>query len=93
MRGFDGGGIGPRDTGNAASVGGNNYYAGSFEIVSDMGFTKDLGMRWTVYTDYGSVWGTDYPAGVTGANDYQCVHLLVLYSVGHRYWSTVILLG
>ena len=26
-------------------------------------------MRWTVYTDYGSVWGTDYPTGVTGAND------------------------
>lgn len=69
VRGFDGGGIGPRDTGNGASLGGNNYYAGTFEVVSDLGFTKDLGMRWTVYTDYGSVWGTDYPTGVTGAND------------------------
>ena len=69
VRGFDGGGIGPRDTGNDASVGGNNYYSGSFELVSDLGLSKDLGMRWTVYTDYGSVWGTDYPTGVTGAND------------------------
>ena len=69
VRGFDGGGIGPRDTGNKASVGGNNYYAGSFEIVSDLGISKDLGMRWTVYSDYGALWGTDYPSGVTGAND------------------------
>ena len=69
VRGFDGGGIGPRDSGNKASVGGNNYYNGSFEIVSDLGLSKDLGMRWTVYTDYGSLWGTDYPAGVTGATD------------------------
>ena len=69
VRGFDGGGIGPRDTGSGASVGGNNFYNGSFEIVSDLGFSKDLGMRWTVYNDYGSLWGTDYPTGVTGAND------------------------
>ena len=69
IRGFDGGGIGPRDTGNKAAVGGNNYYAGTFEVVSDTGFSKDLGLRWTVYTDFGSVWGTDYPDGVTGAND------------------------
>lgn len=69
VRGFDGGGIGPRDTGNKASVGGNNYYAGSFEVVSDLGLSKDLGLRWTVYTDYGSLWGTDFPDGVTGAND------------------------
>ena len=69
VRGFDGGGIGPRDTGNKASVGGNNYYAGTFEIVSDLGLSKDLGMRWTVYSDYGALWGTDYPSGVTGAND------------------------
>ena len=26
-------------------------------------------MRWTVFSDFGSVWGTDYPSGVTGAND------------------------
>ena len=69
VRGFDGGGIGPRDTGNNASVGGNNFYNGTFEIVSDLGISNDLGMRWTVYTDYGALWGTDFPSGVTGAND------------------------
>ena len=69
VRGFDGGGIGPRDTGNGASVGGNNFYNGTFELVSDLGLSKDLGMRWTVYSDYGALWGTDFPSGVTGAND------------------------
>ena len=67
--GFDGGGIGPRDTGNNASVGGNNFYSGSFELVSNAGFSEDLGLRWTVYSDYGALWGTDYPANVKGAND------------------------
>ena len=69
VRGVDGGGIGPRDTGNNASVGGNNFYSGSFELVSNAGFSEDLGLRWTVYSDYGALWGTDYPANVKGAND------------------------
>jgi outer membrane protein insertion porin family len=69
IRGFDGSGIGPRDSSSNAAVGGNQYYAGSFEIISDAGLNPDLGMRWTFYADYGSVWGTDYPTGVDGADD------------------------
>lgn len=69
VRGFAGAGIGPRDIGNKAAVGGNQYYAGSAEIVSDLGLSKDLGVRWTVFTDVGSTWGTDYPSGVEGASD------------------------
>ena len=69
VRGFAGAGIGPRDIGNKAAVGGNQYYAGSAEIVSDVGLSKDLGVRWTVFTDVGSTWGTDYPSGVEGASD------------------------
>lgn len=69
VRGFAGAGIGPRDIGNKAAVGGNQYYAGSAEIVSDVGLSKDLGVRWTVFTDVGSTWGTDYPTGVEGASD------------------------
>ena len=69
VRGFAGAGIGPRDIGNKAAVGGNQYYSGSAEIVSDLGLSKDLGVRWTVFTDVGSTWGTDYPTGVQGASD------------------------
>ena len=69
VRGFTGSGIGPRDTGSKAAVGGNNMYSGTVEVVSDLGLSKDIGLRWTVYTDFGSVWGTDYPTGVTKPDD------------------------
>ena len=61
-------------------------FAGRFEVVSDIGFDKDSGIRWTVFNDFGSLWGTDYPSGVTGAEDSK-----VRASVGVGiYWMTVI---
>ena len=69
VRGFKGAGIGPRDTGSNAAVGGNNLMTANLEMISNLGFSKDLGMRWTVFADAGSVWDTDYPTGVTGATD------------------------
>ena len=56
--------IGPRDAGDGA-VSGNNIYSGTVEIVSNLGVTKDAGVRWTVFSDFGSVWATDFPSGVT----------------------------
>ena len=69
VRGFALSGIGPRDTGSKAAVGGNTLVTGSVEVVSHLGLSKDLNMRWTVFSDFGSVWDTDYPSGVTGANE------------------------
>jgi len=69
VRGFDGSGIGPRDSGSDAAVGGNKVFNGTFEVVSRAGISQDLSMRWTVFSDFGSVWETDYPSGVIGAND------------------------
>jgi outer membrane protein insertion porin family len=69
VRGFDGGGIGPIDAGTKTAVGGNQIYSGSLEIVSTLGLNKDTGLRWTAYTDFGSVWGVDFPTGVTGPED------------------------
>jgi outer membrane protein insertion porin family len=69
LRGFGLGGIGPRDAGSNGAIGGNTLVTGSVEVVSHLGLSKDLNMRWTVFSDFGSVWGTDYPSGVTGAND------------------------
>jgi len=68
VRGFGSGGIGPRDTGSSDAVGGNKMYAGSLEVVSSLGLVKDTGIRWAVFTDFGSLWGTDYPSGVTKPN-------------------------
>ncbi len=68
VRGFDSSGIGPRDTGANSAVGGNYMYSATAEIVSSYGLSEDLGVRWTVFSDIGSVWDTDYPSGVTGRN-------------------------
>ena len=86
VRGFDLSGIGPRDTGSKAAVGGNTLVTGSVEVVSRLGLSKDLNMRWTLFSDFGSVWDTDYPNGVTGANDKS-----IRSSVGvGLLWDTVV---
>ena len=69
VRGFESGGIGPRDAGDNSAVGGNQYYVASTNLTSDFGFDKDLGMRWTAFVDAGSVWGTDYPNNVIKPDD------------------------
>ena len=86
IRGFGSGGIGPRDTGSSDAVGGNKMYAGSFEVVSNLGLDKDTGVRWSVFTDFGSLWSTDYPSGVTKPNE---TNMRVSAGVS-IFWSTAI---
>ena len=69
LRGFDNNGIGPRDTGNNQAVGGNNFYNFSFEIKSDQWLPDDTGLEWLLFTDIGSLWGTDFESGVRGFDD------------------------
>jgi len=61
VRGFDSSGIGPRVTENssASAVGGNNYYAGRVALRSGIGFPSETGIQWTIFTDFGSLWGVD----------------------------------
>ena len=82
VRGFGSGGIGPRDTGSNAAVGGNNIASGTVEIVSTAGLSKDLGLRWTVFSDFGSVWGNDYPAAFKVQIIARCGHHLALDCFG-----------
>ena len=69
LRGFDSGGVGPRDIGTSSAVGGNKFYSGTVEVISSLGLSDDLGIRWTVFSDFGSVWDTDYSDGVIKPND------------------------
>ena len=69
LRGFDNAGIGPRDTGNKEAVGGNNFYNLSFEVKSDKLMPDDTGLKWFIFSDIGSIWGTDYKSGVQGFDD------------------------
>jgi len=71
LRGFDSAGIGPRDTGNNEAVGGNNFYNLSLEIKSSMWLPDDTGLEWLLFTDIGSLWGTDYESGVKGFDDME----------------------
>ena len=69
VRGFDSNGIGPRDNGNDNSVGGNKFYTGQIEVKATKLIPGDLGIDVSIYSDIGSLWDTDYPTNVTGAND------------------------
>ena len=69
LRGFDNAGVGPRDTGNNQAVGGNNFYNLSFELKSEQFMPDDTGLEWFVFSDIGSIWGTDYKSGVRGFDD------------------------
>jgi outer membrane protein insertion porin family len=86
VRGFDSNGIGPRDTGSGGAVGGNNIYSGTIEIVSNLGVTKDAGLRWTVFSDFGSVWATDFSSGVTKPDE-QAMRSSLGFGI---LWNTVI---
>ena len=61
-------------------------YSGTFEVASSLGLDKDTGVRWTVFTDFGSSWGTDYPLNVTRPN---AANMRVSAGVG-IFWSTAI---
>ena len=86
IRGFGSNGIGPRDKGSGSAVGGNNIYTGTVEIVSNLGVNKDAGVRWTVFSDFGSLWATDFPSGVTKPDEKSMRSSLGLGIL----WNTVI---
>ncbi len=71
LRGFDNGGLGPRDTGNNQAVGGNNFYNFSFELKSNKFMPEDTGLEWLIFSDIGSIWGTDYKTNVKGFDDIE----------------------
>lgn len=59
LRGFAPAGIGPRDSITQDALGGNKYYTGSLGLTVPLGLPKELGISGRVFTDVGSLWGTD----------------------------------
>lgn len=64
LRGFQNAGIGPRDTSTTDPLGGNTYYTGTAEVTFPIGLPEELGVKGSVFTDVGSLWGIDQ----TGSN-------------------------
>lgn len=55
LRGFEPGGVGPRDVVNDYALGGNLYYSGSLEYTVPIGATSELGLEASVFVDFGSL--------------------------------------
>lgn len=59
IRGFDNAGIGPRDRRTLDALGGNNYYAGTTELMFPLGLPEELDFKGAIFMDAGSLFGTD----------------------------------
>lgn len=59
LRGFEAGGIGPRDISTEDALGGNYYYRGSVELSFPVGLPEELGIAGHAFTDFGSLWELD----------------------------------
>jgi len=58
-RGFEYGGIGPRDRNTDDALGGKNFYTGTVELAFPLDLPFDLDIRGRVFTDFGAAWGFD----------------------------------
>ena len=58
MRGFEPGGIGPRDQSNGVddAIGGNFYAVAKFEAEFPLGLPEELGIRGGIFYDVGNLW-------------------------------------
>jgi outer membrane protein insertion porin family len=58
-RGFEYGGIGPRDASTNDSLGGKNFYTGTVEASFPLALPFDLDIRGRLFTDVGAAWDID----------------------------------
>lgn len=56
LRGFADSGTGPRDKRTRDALGGLYYYKATVELAVPLGFSKELGISGSIFTDLGSVW-------------------------------------
>lgn len=89
MRGFESGGIGPRDTGatNDNALGGNYFAVARFEAAFPLGLPEEYGISGGVFWDVGSVWGLDDTAGVGTVDDDLHIRSVIGVSI---FWDTAL---
>ena len=71
LRGFEPGGIGPRDVTSGDTLGGNLYVAARFEAEFPVGLPEEYGLSGALFYDVGNLWGLK---GVTGDTSPSSVH-------------------
>ncbi len=91
MRGFDAGGIGPRDlnSGNRDALGANQFAVARFEAGFPLGLPAEYGLSGGVFYDIGTLWGLDDVVGTGGnlVDDDSYVRSTVGFSI---FWETQI---
>lgn len=56
FRGFEYGGLGPRDSVSGDSLGATRYWTGTVEALFPIGLPNEFGIKGAVFTDFGSAW-------------------------------------
>jgi outer membrane protein insertion porin family len=56
FRGFEYGGLGPRDARSGVSLGGTRYWTTTAEVTFPLGLPSEFGVSGAIFTDIGSVW-------------------------------------
>ena len=64
LRGFERGGVGPRDTATNDALGGNYFYRGTAELSFPIGLPEEMGIAGHAFSDFGSLWSLDDVSGV-----------------------------
>ena len=68
MRGFEPGGVGPRDDTEGDALGGNYYAVARLEAEFPLGLPEEYGITGGVFLDHGSVWDIGQPTTTTKGN-------------------------
>ncbi len=63
FRGFEAGGLGPRDLPSDDAIGGTKYYIGTVEVAFPIGLPEEFGVRGRWFVDVGSLWDADNAPG------------------------------
>jgi outer membrane protein insertion porin family len=64
FRGFEWGGIGPRDGKTNDSLGGTRFWTGTVEALFPIGLPNEFGVKGAIFSDFGTTW----KPGVRGSN-------------------------
>jgi outer membrane protein insertion porin family len=73
FRGFDYGGLGPRDAQTKDPLGGTRAWTGTVELAFPIGLPNEFGVKGAVFADFGSLWKPGFsaanaPAGILDKN-------------------------
>ncbi|MCG8543699.1 MAG: outer membrane protein assembly factor BamA [Alphaproteobacteria bacterium] len=64
MRGFEVGGLGPRDRVTDDALGADTFIFGSVELTFPVGLPEEFGVRGAVFSDFGTAFGIDAPSSI-----------------------------